>query len=346
MIAAATSASIALFVLIGLVVAYFARYRAEERAVAKTSRLVEQRIRANIEHEGGEVIGLWHGARNARVGPFTATVPWVLVGNLVGAHSDAPDGPKLSITVCWPEGKLPVAELDVSGGGGEPLLSDQELREFREKPLLRRFRKLGVPLGEPPYVQAEHLVMWEEGTFELHVESANCLWWVVAVVSQPMAIRGGAWLTRAYGGSDVLRGLAVYLCTPFISMSDIDTEEFHEMMRPLERLSGNQVMKLLQQWPENEVPIVALYPIGRVARLRGYEYFWPSVVAKTLVAEGYTDINGNYEIREVPPGQYVLYAAHVTDISTVEWLIPVTLMGGRELRVDLCNDNAEPIQTR
>lgn len=55
--------------------------------------------------------------------------------------------------------------------------------------------------------------------------------------------------------------------------------------------------------------------------------------------EGKTDINGKYEIKDVPSGNYYLYASINTQSLSADWLIPITV-DGNVVDADIDNDSA------
>ena len=69
-------------------------------------------------------------------------------------------------------------------------------------------------------------------------------------------------------------------------------------------------------------------------------YMGASFAALSLrksIASTVADVDGKYLLPDVPPGRYYLFAAFDSTAGNADWLIPVEIKPGQELRQDLHN---------
>jgi small-conductance mechanosensitive channel len=75
------------------------------------------------------------------------------------------------------------------------------------------------------------------------------------------------------------------------------------------------------------------------------KFAWASICLKQTIDSTHTDIEGKYRI-ELPVGSYYLYAIFESEYSSVEWLIPVKVLGNEEIKIDFRNENADRIDNK
>jgi len=66
------------------------------------------------------------------------------------------------------------------------------------------------------------------------------------------------------------------------------------------------------------------------------------------VQETTTDGDGKYRIDDIADGNYCLYAQIGDGVNWffIDWIVPVKIVGGKVVRMDLSNDNAALVRTR
>lgn len=69
------------------------------------------------------------------------------------------------------------------------------------------------------------------------------------------------------------------------------------------------------------------------------ERAWAAIVVPATIAEGTTDVEGKYEV-PVTGGEYLAVATFQSDISTIEWIVPVRVSTAEGVKLDLFNENA------
>jgi len=66
-------------------------------------------------------------------------------------------------------------------------------------------------------------------------------------------------------------------------------------------------------------------------------------LSSAAVANSVTSVDGKYEMKDVPDGDYVLYASRTVGDSVVDWAMRVTV-DGQDIAIDLHNGTAKSIK--
>lgn len=177
------------------------------------------------------------------------------------------------------------------------------------------------------------------------------------------SLSGGIWLTKGSGESNILRGHEIALCTNDVSIDEFDhlmvmaEEDFqrqwkkHVNVREVAadeaqklrdrgvRISTDQMLDMMEKNnPE------ALHPkLTGFGQLRSALPAIISYVATKAVRVCKSDINGKYELTEIAPGDYQIFASYDTAFSKGFWLIPVSISPGLQSKLDLDNSNMTAI---
>jgi len=77
----------------------------------------------------------------------------------------------------------------------------------------------------------------------------------------------------------------------------------------------------------------------------GTTYFY-ACAATAVRQEVHADSEGKFTFTGVPPGRYYVYALMNNSTSFIEWLVPINVAGGKEVRCDLYNENAATIYNK
>lgn len=171
-----------------------------------------------------------------------------------------------------------------------------------------------------------------------------------------VSVRGGAWLEKKAGQSDLLRGLRIsvipatmrksQLTWPFARMHQVGSIpeklriQFKELADEdevdLKRISAMLRLPIIDQKAEDEV---------------AYQYMvddklWPLLISSIEVLGSVTDIEGKYAIRDLPGGSYYLVGRYWNAFSYIEWMIPIAADKEQDIRQDLHNATALIIQNK
>lgn len=187
-------------------------------------------------------------------------------------------------------------------------------------------------------------------------------------------IKGGAWVVRGTGSSDILRGLHVRLVKPTAKTADVapvveaarqsfkrdieaETKSRTKVINgatmvdnyptEIEKRLTKTLAELDLAWSglsvNNQIPISDLVSIANHQSKTGVPIFnWRRFVED--VASDDTDINGKYEITSIPDGDYFLVSFTNNKVFYIEWAIPVTCHG--DMTIDLNNDNSDRVINR
>jgi len=196
-------------------------------------------------------------------------------------------------------------------------------------------------------------------------------------------IKGGAWLNKKAGNSEPLRGLEIYvLHSPgkneqFLAMlefgqnfaeelvafweervrkvadigsmgslkteyeQNLNTENLH--VRRIE----DQIKDASQKAADAPVSMESIFSVLLLSP-RAIEWpppVWAAICTQQLAGKVHTDVDGKYSI-EVPGGYYCLYATFESDVSRVDWFVPVKVGEAKDIVVDLHNENAARITNK
>jgi hypothetical protein len=99
------------------------------------------------------------------------------------------------------------------------------------------------------------------------------------------------------------------------------------------------LLQSLKQDPEIPVPLLDGYNIMQQLSEYGMAYF-RQVTPTLVISTTSSDVDGKWELRDLPPGDYFIYAIIDTRAMYVEWLIPVTVKSADPVKIDLHNDTA------
>jgi type II secretory pathway pseudopilin PulG len=183
-------------------------------------------------------------------------------------------------------------------------------------------------------------------------------------------IRGGAWITWESGKSDVIRGMSVAVIrrrTPTALLSPKLTEAIAKATSIIEKekagrdryINGAHVVDNIPTDREKAAEaalgiirqaldtatttggldvrdLIALY--RRTTQAGDPLFKWEECVA--VVAGGKSNIDGKYEIQDVPVGDFYLIASSSAGSGALHWFVPISCTGA-DLPLDLSTDNAE-----
>jgi len=166
-------------------------------------------------------------------------------------------------------------------------------------------------------------------------------------------LRGGAWVVKGGGQSDILRGLNIYVLKRNVLKADLN-EVLSDIQNDDNFSSMGGDIRDLPSKPDNtEVNLEQLHTAIRFADLGEsdsqkmlrieLDFTWPRIVKKALVAEATTSIDGKYEIRGLKGGHYLIYAREITRFSAIEWLIPLDIESTGDITKDFYNGTAVAI---
>jgi hypothetical protein len=166
-------------------------------------------------------------------------------------------------------------------------------------------------------------------------------------------LKGGAWVIKGGGQSDILRGLNIY-----VIKQEVLTADLHEVLAKIRNhpyLSelGSDIRNLPNYPGDRVVELEKLYHAIRFAVSgmsdkikmihREYDALWLGIFTTALVAEATTNIDGKYEIKGLKGGHYLIYANATTRFYDIEWLIPLNIEKSGEVNKDLFNETAAQI---
>jgi sRNA-binding protein len=193
------------------------------------------------------------------------------------------------------------------------------------------------------------------------------------------SLAGAAWITRGNGQSEILRGMHVYLLRPRLPKENIDpiyqdvqklldasVEDirrwqgnfqrnvrysenlFNENLKAVESIRNDlltnpdargDVAKLFKAIRTAQVARENTDPIGVVSHY-AQDKIWPKIVASAAVMRTETNIEGKYEIVEIPWGTYYVYAVNESAFSIVEWLPSCNVTDSASYSFNFQNNNA------
>jgi hypothetical protein len=162
-------------------------------------------------------------------------------------------------------------------------------------------------------------------------------------LSAPKAsISGGAWVVKKNGGSELLRGLDVFLCSDK-SKSAIDNQGWHiwelnikagEDLRSLKLRPNAEIPEL-----QREIKLLSLsqqrHFVGVADGMMGIRRVVEQIALRTIK----TEVDAKYQFAEVPAGSYVLFAAFRFDFVAGCWEIPIEVQDSKPIQLDLENSN-------
>jgi hypothetical protein len=166
-------------------------------------------------------------------------------------------------------------------------------------------------------------------------------------------LRGGAWVTKTDGQSDILRGLSVSVVRTRIPRRELD--------KVLEVIKGDKDLadetSLLGLFRQPADAMMDLEKVHQALNLAYWEHgdtaikairlshdkVWPLIVKQALVVETVASIDGKYEIKSLKGGHYLLHARHVANYGVLEWLIRLDIEQSGEIKQDLFNKTATEI---
>ena len=135
-------------------------------------------------------------------------------------------------------------------------------------------------------------------------------------------LKGGAWVIKGGGQSDILRGLNIYIIKRDVLKADLNEVLAEIQKDPDFSKMGDYIRDLPSKPDDNAVSVEQLYKAIRFADLSEsnnikmikfqYDTVWPRIVKKALVAEAITNIDGKYEVKDLRGGHYLLYAHDIT----------------------------------
>jgi hypothetical protein len=166
-------------------------------------------------------------------------------------------------------------------------------------------------------------------------------------------LKGGAWVIKGGGQSDILRGLDIYVIRRDVPLSDLhealgaiqNDPDFSEMgadIRDLPGKPGDTVVSMRSLYKAIRFADLTESDDSKISSLQ-YDLSWPLIVKQALVAEATTNIDGKYEIKGLKGGHYLLYAREMTRFSGIEWLIPLDIEESGAMSKDFYNGTAVQI---
>jgi len=164
-------------------------------------------------------------------------------------------------------------------------------------------------------------------------------------------LKGGAWITKKVGNSDIVRGMDVVLVRREIKRALIDKwlERFKQE-RSTNDVVWTRLGPIRRAEPEDEVDVEPLLVNARwrdqPMRELSEDMLWPAIVVLGMEAHTITDIDGKYEFRNVTGGDYYLFASYSTEYSYIDWLVPVSIRDPEALKIDLYNGTARHIKNK
>jgi hypothetical protein len=164
-------------------------------------------------------------------------------------------------------------------------------------------------------------------------------------------LKGGAWIIKKGGHSDIVRGMEVVLIRREIQRGLID-----KWLEQFKKLRGeNHIMFIAlspipEAAPEDEVDVKPLLEDARSStqsvRELSEDRLWPMIVLLGKEAHTITDIDGKYEFKAVKGGDYYVFASYGTDFSYIDWLVPVSIRDPEAVKFDLYNGTARQITNK
>jgi hypothetical protein len=165
------------------------------------------------------------------------------------------------------------------------------------------------------------------------------------------SIKGGAWVTKQAGNSDIVRGMEVVLMRKLIKRSLLDKWLMtFEQKKGKNKIIHIALSSILDAKPDDEVDIRPLLLDCRSTSdtldQLTEDLAWPAAALHASETVVVTDIDGKYEIKDVPGNDYYVYASYSTAYNYIDWLIPVTISSPEPLKVDLHNLTARLIKNK
>lgn len=188
---------------------------------------------------------------------------------------------------------------------------------------------------------------------------------------QTASITGSAWLSKNGGESDLLRGLHVQILAmhadpqavgdslreeaiAFDQAAD-EQDEFSKGFREDDEYGKKVVLEYKTQAKQyRDVAAFMRVSAGKirpnitlddaykvlVAAARFGSPSFKRVALAATVLDVKADVNGKYQLSQVPSGHYYLHALLDTKSFYAEWLIPIVVTPDADMKIDLDNDNA------
>jgi hypothetical protein len=191
-------------------------------------------------------------------------------------------------------------------------------------------------------------------------------------------VTGGAFIVRKDGRSDVLRGLTIRVIKAMVPRSEArptllvlknnadiahadaearlasasdNMKPFAEMMEARTKgvalvvqnhLGGGdkELVDVKQVYEDCRFMSAILTKSSSKMKLIGDETNWPEFVRNHMVKEANSGIDGLYGFKGLMGGRYYFYALYQTELSLIEWLVPIEISEDGELKKDFFNDTA------
>jgi hypothetical protein len=187
------------------------------------------------------------------------------------------------------------------------------------------------------------------------------------------SISGAAWMQRNGGDTALMRGLHVYLGKAFFAdpspvcrqaeaaiQSDqgfvkLEEESIASQIKDFggdpstDPVIANDKAKIevyqrqianLQAFIDGPIPNFPSLDAYRLLLRNSQVYRVGFPIESIAVMDAHANVDGRFALPNVPPGDYVLYAAFNTNSTGIDWLEPIHVDPGEAKTVDLSNDNA------
>jgi len=178
------------------------------------------------------------------------------------------------------------------------------------------------------------------------------------------SISGNVWVNKEDGSSDLLRGIHVEVLRTEVSgrviqdillteardwqkdadanrkkASDGFISDFYRSEAEKDQHSADLAKSTAQRVPTRNVDLLTSYQVAQKCAKYELPAFEPAI-SETAVADTRSDVQGKFELANIPAGNYYLHAASGSRVFYIEWLIPVTVKAGQDVKVDVFNENA------
>lgn len=167
-----------------------------------------------------------------------------------------------------------------------------------------------------------------------------------ALFERTGTITGGAYFSESPGKSEILRGLQIALCRPtFKSEVATSLERFSSCQASTEKAQGNINLAFIQSGGLVSLQLLSLMKFSQIAPSMCYNtektdlQVLDMVAAKTAIKVVRSDVEGKFEIQDIPPGEHLLCATNWTPSSAAYWLVPISVINTKPIHIDLNNYN-------
>ncbi len=130
-------------------------------------------------------------------------------------------------------------------------------------------------------------------------------------------IKGGAWITKKVGNSDIVRGMEVALIKKEIKRSLIDRwlVRFKDV-KGERNMIYISISGILEAKPDDDIDVKPLLQDARSDTLTktqiSEDASWPAIAVLAVETVAVTDIEGKYEFKNVKGGEYYIFASYNT----------------------------------